>query len=253
MNRATKIQQNWRARQYENVSSYSLMPHPISVQEYAHDKFREATLRRLRRVSACERFDRAIDLGCGAGEWTAEFAKFSDSVEGVDVNRSFLEVAAQHSRTMGVERRVIFREQSIEEFDQFESADLIGCGACLMYIDDDSVAKLFARIAKKTGRQTWVYVRATVTNPMRAGYATDSGFYRAPSFYERIFAQYGFSVADRVYSAPMVMYEICANSIRLNHEKWPARLLKSLIVNSHWLRRVTVGRHNYINWILHRS
>jgi SAM-dependent methyltransferase len=218
-----------------------------------HRKFRAATLRRLRRVSARERFSRAIDLGCGVGEWTAEYASFADTVVGVDVNRSFLSVAAQHARTKAVEQRVAFHEQSIEEFDQFENADLVCCGSCLMYIDDDAVAKLFARIARRTSQQAWVYVRATVTNPLRTGYTTDGGFYREPSFYERVFAENGFSVADRMYSGPILAYESCARLTRMNHEKLPARLLEALIVGGHWLRRVAGGRNNYLNWISHRA
>jgi SAM-dependent methyltransferase len=223
------------------------------AQEVVHRKFRAAMLRRLRRVSGRERFARAIDLGCGPGDWTAEYAGLADAVVGVDVNRSFLGVAARHARAAGVERRIVFHEQSIDEFDGFESADLVCLGACLMYVDDDAVAQLFARIARGAGAGAWVYVRATVTNPLRRGYATDGGFYREAAFYERIFAASGFAVADRMFSAPLLAYESVAALLQLDHAKLPARALGSLFAGGHWLRRLAAGRNNFLNWVLRRA
>jgi len=204
-----------------------------------------ARLRRARRRATS--FARALDLGCGVGEWTIEYASIAERVIGVDVNPAFIDRARRRAVDESLADRVDFHVSAIESWDDWNDVDLICAGACLMYVEDDAVRALCARAARVLPSHGLLYVRATVPTAFSNRGHDGFGHYRTRERYEDWFARHGFSVIDRGYSAGVVADGVA---------DWGIRPLTGLARAAALVARAerTLRRQNdYCNWILRPS
>lgn len=112
------------------------------------------TLRRLR--AARTRFRRAIDLGCGFGDWTEQFAAVSDEIHACDVSP---DLAAATQRRLARHRAAHVTVADIREFDIPAGADLVYLGAVLMYLSDAAAQDVLHRVRAALAPGALVVVR----------------------------------------------------------------------------------------------
>lgn len=96
------------------------------------------TIRRLRALQP--RFARCVDLGCGFGDWTAQFAEIADEVHGCEVASAFVERARQRLPSAHIACCDLL------EYEIPANTDLVYLGAVLMYVDDDDALAVLRRI-----------------------------------------------------------------------------------------------------------
>lgn len=88
-----------------------------------------------------------LDLGCGTGSFSNEFARRGVSVIGVDISPEMLSVARENSQACGCD--VLYLCQSGEELDLYGTVDgAVCCLDTLNHITDyQSLCKTLARVA----------------------------------------------------------------------------------------------------------
>ena len=89
---------------------------------------------------------RCLDLGCGTGEWSVEFAKHFAQVDGLDWAQSMVRQSRAKARQAGL-RHCHFRRGEITGIRGKSLYDFIFIGGVLMYATDAMVPKIFKRAA----------------------------------------------------------------------------------------------------------
>jgi SAM-dependent methyltransferase len=92
------------------------------------------TLARARRDLG-RRARRAVDLGCGFGDWTVRFAEMADEIIACDVSPGFVDEARRRLRESGHPAATVACSD-VRTFTAYGDADLVYLGAVLMYLDD---------------------------------------------------------------------------------------------------------------------
>ncbi len=98
-----------------------------------------------------EKYDRRptllLDVGCGTGGFSVEFARRGIDVIGVDPSESMLAIAGQKAKNQGLD--ILFLNQSGEELDLYGTVD--GAVSCLdtvnHIIDKRALQKFFKKIS----------------------------------------------------------------------------------------------------------
>lgn len=54
-----------------------------------------------------KKYDKIIEIGCGAGTWTKEIEKYSNSILGVDISKNMLEFAKKNIKSGSIEFRIM--------------------------------------------------------------------------------------------------------------------------------------------------
>jgi len=140
----------------------------------------------------------ALDLGCGFGRWTVEFAKRCRRVVAVDFSVGMIERARRAAKHFGLDN-IEFHVAPIQEFRSFEKFDIIFISHVLVNISDKELLKVF-EIAKNHLRpEGRIILREIVVNNRqevrdefheRFG-DTYSVIYRTPDEYIRAFERIG--------------------------------------------------------------
>jgi SAM-dependent methyltransferase len=238
----------WRERDYQGIASYTTCQEAEWFQQLSHLALRKAVTARLRRFAAKPRFARVVDLGCATGDWTIEYSGFSDEVVGVDINASFIREAERRLALSASGERVRFATMNLVDFNNYEGADLVCFGACLTLIDDESIERIVARIARTAAPGALVYVRVGVASLRRRTYRTAKGNYRQRSWYESCFARHGLAILDTTSSIAAVAGELAREGAKGNDRLGDAvGILLHRIICAHHLVN---GRNDYMNWIL---
>jgi len=90
-----------------------------------------------------------LDIGCGSGISTLQFAKKGFSIVGLDINSKMLELAKKHSENLA---NVTYRQGSFEDTDfPMESFNLIISGQAFHWIDPKSGFQKASNILKEEG------------------------------------------------------------------------------------------------------
>jgi SAM-dependent methyltransferase len=89
------------------------------------------------------RFRRAVDLGCGYGDWAQYLATIADDVTAVDISPGFV---AQTEARLAATGHASWRTAAadIRRFDDYRDADLIHLGGVFTYLEDDEVLDTLA-------------------------------------------------------------------------------------------------------------
>lgn len=120
------------------------------------------------------RYRRCVDLGCGPGDWAALFAPLCDELFACEVSPDFVEQARARTRSHPA------REITCADLRDYElppGADLVFAGGVLMYLPDDDVRAVLARIRTAAAPGAHVIVRDwCVCNLGRRGVTTATGY-----------------------------------------------------------------------------
>jgi SAM-dependent methyltransferase len=112
------------------------------------------TLGRVRALGP--RFRRCVDLGCGFGDWTEQFAALADEVHACDISPAF---AAETQRRLARHRAARVECSDIRAFALPRGADLVYVGAVLMYLADADARDVLARIRAAAAPGAVVMIR----------------------------------------------------------------------------------------------
>lgn len=146
MTQSSLIWEKWKNKNYSGVSTYSLMKQPEFLQNIGQKAFIETMIVRIRRITGFRKFKHTVDLGCATGDWSYKYLEFSGKVTGIDLNTSFIKEASKKKSSCQNPENITFLQSNLLDYDNYSNADLVCSGAVLMYIDDDQLEKLMARI-----------------------------------------------------------------------------------------------------------
>ncbi|MDB4958773.1 MAG: methyltransferase protein [Myxococcales bacterium] len=188
----------------------------------------EWTLDRLRAERS--RYLRCVDLGCGFGDWTEQFAQIAGEVHGCDLSADF--VAQTRARVPSAR----IEHAEIQSYRLPRDVDLVYVGAVLMYLPDDDVLGVLRRIRRVITPTALVIVRDYCTfNLGRPNTVARGGYYsvhRRPEHVRALCERAGLRFAE-ARSSPSIYAEVMARGIR--GLRWPLRALWRLATLP-WLR-----------------
>jgi SAM-dependent methyltransferase len=105
------------------------------------------TMRRARRLLG-RRCGRAVDLGCGFGDWTVQLAAMADDVVACDIAPGFVEETRRRLREAGCPSATVACDD-VRSFAAYSDADLVHVGAVLMYLDDDGCQEVLRTVRER--------------------------------------------------------------------------------------------------------
>jgi ubiquinone/menaquinone biosynthesis C-methylase UbiE len=176
-----------------------------------------------------------VDLGCGVGDWALRYAEFSRRVVAVDVNAAFIDEGRARAAQCGA-RHVEFLRDDIARVEIPGGAELVSLGSVLQYLGDDDATRLLRRVRDGQPTGACLYVRASVAHQPDFPWASDEATYRGAPWYDRAFAESGYTVGWFGTSVRLLVHGTCGFSVPLG--SIPSR------------RGARETR--YVNWILQK-
>lgn len=222
----------WANRADQVAGAASVLPSGrwLRYHAFTHRLLQRFTLDRLDRP----RYRRAVDLGCGRGEWTALFAPRVDEMFACDVAAPF--VAETRARLDAIHHTSWNVAQSdLRSYQIPEGLDLAYLGGVLTYLTDDSARELLYRLRLATVDHAQIIVRDYCTfNLGRPSTEHSSGFsmHRRPAQLIALAESIGLRCIE-VRSSPRIYAEVMASGNAIT--RWPLRLAWRL-ATAHWLR-----------------
>lgn len=173
------------------------------------------TLARLKAVR--RRFRRALDLGCGYGDWTTLFAPLCDEMHACDVAPEF---AAQTFLRLAQHRAAYVKCEDIRDYEVPKQLDFIYVGAVLCYIEDADVLDVLRRLRAAAVPDALVMIRDYCTFNVGRPARTELSFHRAPEQLRDLAELAGFRCIE-MRSSPSIYGEQMAGNARWL--RWPLR------------------------------
>ncbi len=220
----------WADRAQHTSGAAAVLPSGrwLHYHAFTHRLLQRFTLSRLDRP----RYRRAVDLGCGRGEWTALFAPRVDEMFACDVAAPF--VTETRARLDALRHTSWNVEQSdLRGYQIPEGLDLAYLGGILTYLTDDTAQELLYRLRLATVDHAQVIIRDYCTfNLGRPSVEHGSGFsmHRRPAQLIALAESVGLRCVE-VRSSPSIYAEVMGNAIT----RWPLRLAWR-VATAHWLR-----------------
>lgn len=162
-----------------------------------------------------------LDLGCGFGRWTVEFAKRCRKVVAVDFSANMVERARQSSREHGLQN-IEFQVSPIREFRYPEKFDIVMLSGVLVGIADGQLLEVLTNVRdqlKSGGRIivreiAGIAERQIVRNELsgQPGFVHHS-FYRLSDEYLSVFRKIGMKPSYHSDMAPMNFSEALYNRL----------------------------------------
>jgi SAM-dependent methyltransferase len=173
----------------------------------------EWTIGRARRHLG-RRARRAVDLGCGFGDWTVRFAELADEIIACDVSPGFVDEARRRLREAGHPAATVALGD-VRGFSAYDDADLVYLGAVLMYLDDAGCLSVLRGVRERIAAdgvllsRDWCAIRLGRARVNRQPWFSA---HRRPRRYVELAEQSGFRVVEWA-SSPAIYSEAVA---------WPA-------------------------------
>lgn len=182
---------------------------------WARKMLQEWTLKRVRAVKP--RFRRALDLGCGYGDWTALFAPLCDEIHACDVAPEF---AAQAFLRLAQHRAAYVSCDDIRTYEVPKQLDLIYVGAVLLYLEDSEALEVLRRLREAAAPGALLMIRDYCTFNFGRPTRLERSTHREP---ERLrdLAQFAGFQFEEMRSSPSIYGEQMAGNTRWL--RWPLR------------------------------
>ena len=185
------------------------------------------TLNRIKSVKL--RFRRALDLGCGYGDWAALFAPLCDEIYACDVAPGF---AAQACVRLAQHRAAYVECADIRHYAVPKNLDLIYVGSVLLYIDDADVLDVLRRLRASAVPGALLIIRDYCTFNLGRPARTETSVHRTPTRLRELAALAGFRCIE-MRSSPSIYGEQMAG--RARWVRWPLRAVWRTVTTT-WQR-----------------
>lgn len=219
--------EQWSSRRYADISSYTHSDLAPWMQEFGHSLLRDSMIDLVEALTLHRQpFERIIDFGCGVGDWTAEWARLAHTVIGVDASQSFLDEAERRGYASS---QVRFELGDMRQHTDFRAGDMVCFGACLLYLEDHEIDRLFARMTAAQAQGDFVYIRVNCKHGDRPRHATHDARYRAVAEYLALFLRHGYEVKFMSASLGVVLIRLLtakASTIERLH-RWVGRPMRA--------------------------
>ena len=195
-----------------------------------------AEKRRLRRLLRLDRSMDVLDLGCGAGRLSIEFARRCRSVVAVDFSQALVDRGRVAAREAGVSN-IRWIVASAVDFQSADTFDAIFMGGLLPFLDDADVLRLLNRLrAMLRPKGTLASRDSVLADREPQPPATPPGYevkYRRRADYAAFFCETGFEIvlSDDLYAfpAPAYLYDRLVPE-RLKAAAVPRALLRAALM-----------------------
>ena len=142
-----------------------------------------------------------LDLGCGTGRWTLEFAKRCKKVVSVDFLSNLLEIAKENAKKSKF-TNIEFIECSVIDFDYPTSFDIILVSEVLMYLNDDDLVKVPITINKLLSKRGKLILKEHVERERSRVTGSYNAIYREQDDYIKLFKCREFECSQAVPQLP---------------------------------------------------
>lgn len=153
-----------------------------------------------------------LDIGCGNGRWSIDFAKSCSYVLGIDISENLLNIAQNRSEKEGI-NNVDYVRSSAVDFCSDQKFDIIHIGGVLIYLNDEDVQKVLRNCFKMLKDNGTLILRESIS--LRDKYLLNefsskkdikySAIYRLPQEYIRWAESSGFSLLYNKDTYPVVI------------------------------------------------
>lgn len=203
-------------------------------EEWLRRRLQDWTLRLIERLAPRRRL-RAIDLGCGFGDFAARLAPRCADLTAVDFAAGFVEQA--RARLIATAHPSARAEQGdLRDYDRFDGVDLVHLGAVCMYLEEDELAQMYARLRDKLTPDGVIVQREYTVVSLGREYLRDRGEYkswqRRPARYHALARHAGLQLVEQRFGPTIYGEELGlrAPSWLGRALAWPGRALGRIAV-----------------------
>lgn len=203
-------------------------------EEWLRRRLQQWTLRLIARRAPRRRL-RAVDLGCGFGDFAARLAPLCADLTAVDFAAGFVEQT--RARLVATAHPSARAEQGdLRSYDRFADVDLVHLGAVCMYLEDDELARVYQRVRERLRPDGVVVQREYVVVGLGREYLRDRGEYkswqRRAHRYHALARHAGLALIEQRRGPTIIMEELArrAPSWLGRALAWPGRALGRLAV-----------------------
>ncbi|MBN2782221.1 MAG: class I SAM-dependent methyltransferase [Campylobacterales bacterium] len=133
----------------------------------------------------CKNSKRALDIGCGNGRYTKEFAKRFDAVVGIDLSKKQIKQNKKDNKQTNI---IYLNEDFIESKNNtLGKFDFIFVGDIFMYTNDKDVEKVFASLINLLDENGILIIRESSMDVGYENYKSKNyvAYYRNKEFYKK--------------------------------------------------------------------
>jgi 2-polyprenyl-3-methyl-5-hydroxy-6-metoxy-1,4-benzoquinol methylase len=212
-----------------------------------------------------------LDVGCGVGLWLEHFAQRFERADGIDLSA---EMVASTAKRLGHLSNVNVSVQGVDDLPADRRYDLIFVGGVLMYVNDELVSGVIAKLASMLNPNGLVIFRESTANgqtwyrdtPLQPGLFGDPAkarppyfaIYRTPDAYPALIAQQPLAL---VRTQPNKLYKLA--DVTETWLKWINKLTFGRLSRRrdsaertarwlHALRFITLVPHYHLVWLFAR-
>jgi SAM-dependent methyltransferase len=181
-----------------------------------------------------------LDVGCGVGVWLEAFSRGFERVHGIDLSAEMVASVKARLAARGIENATV-EAKSVLELDDSARYDVVFVGGVLMYLNDDVVEVMVARLAALLRPGGLLILRESTSSP--------KPWYRDTPLSPGLFAARGAGAPPRpayhaIYRLPTAYREMAERQGLAILRCHPNRHYKLADMSETWLRvvdKLTVG------------
>ncbi len=145
---------------------------------------------------------RVLEVGCGSGRWTVDFANRFTQVMAADISPKILGHARNRAEREGHDN-VTFQAESFERLDYGGRVfDMVYLGACLHYMSEEAIDEALSKLGDAISESAVLVSRDTVSTLGRTFHRSeryntpDPAIYRPAKEYESMMIKHGWKLID---------------------------------------------------------
>ena len=215
------------ARAYDNYIDGGYITNDTYISKVRFDYERKKLNKVLKKYLTNNK--RALDIGCGNGRYTKEFAKNFDEVIGIDLSQKRVDENNQQNKNKNKNITYLNENFITMPKDTLGKFDFVFVGDIFMYTNDSDVEKVFINLLKLLEKDAILVVRESSMDIGFEDYSSKNyvAYYRNKEFYQngifkdnfvKLYKNYGYSLyhLDKYFSVnPDARIKIEKNPMKL--------------------------------------